>query len=138
MVLGLGVLLGVGACASGAGRTGQTSASDTPLPVADVGSVAGRWAGLMDLPGGGSRRDDQYVEVSVQPDGTYQAKSARTIGLLDAKGTVVARDGRLWMQGEQGARGTGTLVSRDGGRVLMIDMTGPDGGRITARLRPQP
>jgi hypothetical protein len=136
MVLGLGVLIGIGACTSGGGGTAK--AKDLPVAVADMQSVAGRWAGLMDLPGSGTQSDDQYVEVDMRADGTYRATSARTIGLLDARGTVVVRDGRLVMQGERGARGQGTLVSRDGGRLLMIDMTQPDGGRITARLRQQP
>ena len=135
-VLGLGVLVGVGACASGGGGKGA-QAGDGRMVVADVKSVAGRWAGLMDLPGG-LRNQDQYVEVQVLPDGTYRATSARTIGMFDARGTVAVKDGRLVMQGEQGARGQGTLVTRDGETVLMVDMTRPDGARVSARLRPQP
>jgi hypothetical protein len=134
-VLGLGVLVGVGACASGGGSA-SARAGDSRVVVADVKSVAGRWAGLMDLPGS-MRNQDQFVEVRVLPDGTYEATSARTIGMFDARGTVAVKDGHLVMQGEQGARGQGTLVSRDGETVLMVDMTRPDGGRVSARLRPQ-
>jgi hypothetical protein len=136
LVLGLGVLVGVGACGSGGGGD-VAKAGDGRVPVADVRSVAGRWSGLMDLPGS-QRNQDQYVEVDVRPDGTYRATSARTVGFLDAEGTVAVRDGRLVMQGGQGARGQGTLFTRDGQPLLMIDMTRPDGGRVTARLRPQP
>ena len=137
-VLGLGVLVGVGACASRGGGGGESAkAGEGRMVVADVKSVAGRWAGLMDLPGG-VRNQDQSVEVHVLPDGTYRATSARTIGMLDARGTVAVKDGRLVMQGEQGARGQGTLFSRDGETLLMIDMTRPDGARVSARLRPQP
>jgi hypothetical protein len=129
--LALGVLVGLGACAPSTQRAtgGQT------IAVEDLRSLAGRWAGLMDLPG--HRADDQYVEIEVRPDGTYRATSARTIGLMDARGTVALSEGRLFVQGEGGARGHGTLVSRDGQPVLMLDMTRADGGRITARLRPQ-
>jgi hypothetical protein len=136
LVLGFGALMGIGACAAGGGGEG-VRATDGRVPVADVRSVAGRWAGLMDLPGG-SRNEDQYVEVDVRPDGTYRAKAARTIEFLDVEGTVAVRDGQLVMQGRQGARGQGTLFSRDGAPLLMIDMTRADGGRVSARLRPQP
>ena len=107
-----------------------------PVPIDDVSRVAGRWTGLMDLPGG-SRESEQYVELDLRPDGTYHATSARTIGLMDARGKVEVNDGRLLVQGERGARGRGTLFSRDGRPTLVIDMTLPNGGQVTARLHPQ-
>jgi hypothetical protein len=134
VALGLAVLVGGGGCASGGGEAAATR--EQRLAVADVRTLAGRWAGLMEMPG--SRSRDQYVEVDVQPDGTYRALSARTIGVLDAHGTLAARDGRVVVQGAQGASGQGTLVSRDGNRWLMIDMTRPDGTHVSARLSPQP
>ncbi len=133
-------LLTLGACASGgAGAPAGGSASTTvgaPVAVTDLKSVTGRWAGLMDLPGGG--RDVQYLEVTVLEDGTYRATSARTIGMMDRQGTVALSDGRLVLRGESGARGTATLFSREGQPTLMVDMTGANQSRTTARLRPQP
>jgi hypothetical protein len=132
-------LLGLAACASsdaaGSGGRAGTTAAGEPVAVTDVRSLAGRWAGLMDLPGGG--RDVQYLEVTVREDGTYQATSARTIGVMDARGTIALRDGRLVIQGVSGARGTATLYSRQGQSTLLIDMTGANQNRTTARLQPQ-
>jgi hypothetical protein len=131
-------LLALGACASGGGggRTAGGGAAGAPVAVTDLKAVAGRWVGLMDVPG--NSNDDQYLEVTVHEDGTYRAKSARTIGLMDAEGTIAVSDGRLLLQGGRGSRGTATLFSREGGRTLMVDMTAPNQGRTTARLRPQP
>jgi hypothetical protein len=133
-------LLGLGACASGGAGAraggGTTTALGEPVAVTDVKSVAGRWAGLMDLPGGG--RDVEYLEVTVLQDGTYRATSARTIGVMDAQGTIAVRDGRLVLEGERGARGTATLFSGRGQPTLLVDMTGANRSRTTARLQPQP
>jgi hypothetical protein len=137
--VGVLFLLGLAACASGGagettGRAGTTAVGE-PVAITDVKSVAGRWAGLMDLPGGG--RDIEYLEVTVREDGTYQATSARTIGVMDARGTIVPRDGRLVIQGASGARGTATLYSRQGQPTLMVDVTAANQSRTTARLQPQ-
>jgi hypothetical protein len=133
------LLMALGACGSGAAspRPAATTAGPAGAPVAltDVKSVAGRWVGLIDLPG---HRDDEYLEVTVQEDGTYQARTARTIGIMDAHGTVAVRDGRLLLQGARGAQGTATLVSRDGQPTLLVDMTGSNQARTTARLRRGP
>jgi hypothetical protein len=133
--LALIALFEAAACASP--RTETAPSAALPVAVGDVRSVAGRWVGLMDTPGR-ARNEDQYVEVDVHPDGTYRATSARTIGFMDARGTVAVRDGRLLVRGERGAEGRATLLSHEGGPMLMVDMTLPDGGRASARLRPRP
>src|SRR5215467_10058261 len=71
------LLLVHGGCASG---TASAAARGTPIAVTDVGMVVGRWAGLSDLPG--HRNDDEYVEVTLHDDGTYEATSARPIGFM--------------------------------------------------------
>jgi hypothetical protein len=127
------ILLVHAGCASGtAGAAGR----GTQIPVTAVGSVVGRWAGLSDLPG--HRNDDQYVEVTVRNDGTYEATSARTIGFMDARGRVRLSDGRLLIQGNDGAHGTATLYSADGQRILLVEMVSAKAGNVTARLRPKP
>ncbi|HXD98634.1 MAG TPA: hypothetical protein VN646_18940 [Candidatus Acidoferrum sp.] len=132
------LLAALGACASGggSGRTAGGGAAGAPVAVTDLKSVAGRWVGLMDVPG--NSNEDQYLEVTVREDGTYRAKSARTIGVMDAQGTIAVSDGRLLLRGERGSRGTATLFSKEGGSTLMVDMTAPNQSRTTARLRPQP
>src|SRR5262245_37804418 len=119
-----------GGCASDSASRG------TPIPVTSVGTIAGRWAGLSELPG--DRMEENYVEVTLRDDGTYEAKSARTIGLMDARGRVQVSDGRLLIEGSNGARGTATLYSAGGQRTLLVEMRSAEVGSITARLRPQP
>jgi hypothetical protein len=120
-------------CASGAPAG---AAAGTTVPLTDLGSVAGRWAGLTDLPG--HRHDDQWVELTVDGDGTYRATAARTIGFMDAQGRVMLSEGHLLVRGENGANGTATLVTVNGEKTLRVDMTASNGGRVTAHLRPQP
>src|SRR5262245_66695932 len=98
----LALLLGVAGCA-GSG----TPTATAPVAVTDVSSIAGKWAGLLSITGSRDRED--YVEVTVDGNGAYRASSARTIGLLDTKGTVTASGGRLLIKGDAGGRGTPTL-----------------------------
>jgi hypothetical protein len=130
--LGLVFLLGLGGCASAGG-----SATPAPVAVSDVGSVAGRWAGLLTIVGGQDRED--YVEVAVDGNGTYRASAARTIGLLDTNGTVTASGGRLIVKGASGGQGTAVLYSQPPPeqRLLVITGTAADGRGYTLRLRPQ-
>jgi hypothetical protein len=132
-VLGLLLLLAHAGCAS---ATRGEAGSGTPVRVSDIGSVAGRWAGIGDLPG--HRNDEQFIEVTLRDDGTYEATSARTIGFMDARGRVQVRDGRLLIEGANGARGTATLYDGGGQRTLVVQMTAAKGGNMTARLRPNP
>jgi hypothetical protein len=136
-VAGLAALLALGACASGGSASGRSAGGSSAgvVPVTDLKAVAGRWAGLMDLPG--NQKDEQYLEVTVRENGTYEAKSALQIGLMDAKGTVAVSNGRLILQGDRGSKGTATLVSKEGTPTLMVDMTAPNQSRTTARLRPK-
>lgn len=132
-VLGLLLLLAHVGCASA--TPGQTGGG-TPVRVSDIGSVAGRWSGIGDLPG--HRNDEQYIEVTLRDDGTYEATSARTIGFMDARGRVQVSDGRLLIEGANGARGTATLYDGGGQRTLVVQMMAAKGGNMTARLRPNP
>jgi hypothetical protein len=119
-------LLAITGCAT---RDASTPAVGTPVAVTAVADVAGRWAGLGDFPG--HRGQDQYIDVTLYGDGRYQANAARTIGLMDAQGSVQLMDGRLQVRGDRGARGTATLLARNGERTLQIEMMASNGGRMT-------
>lgn len=130
--LWLALVLGLAGCA------GNGSATATaPLPITDIASIAGKWVGLLEIAGSRDRQD--YVEVTIAGDGTYRAASARTIGILDARGTVKVADGRLLIQGDSGGKGTATLFSQPGQppRLLQVNGTAGDGRPYIVRLRPQ-
>jgi hypothetical protein len=130
--LGLLLVLGAAGCA-GSGATTSTA----PVAVTDVSSVAGRWVGLLAITGSRDRED--YVEVVVDANGAYRASAARTIGVLDAKGTITASGGRLLIKGDSGGQGTATLYTQPppDQRMLVVNGTASDGRAYSLRLHPQ-
>jgi len=130
--LGLIIALGLAGCASSGSET-----ASAPIAITDLSSIAGKWVGLLEMAGSRDRQD--YLEVTIARDGTYRAESARTIGVMDAKGTVKVADGKLLIQGERGGKGTGTLFSQSGQppRLLQVNGTAGDGRPYIVRLRPQ-
>ena len=130
--LALVLALGLAGCA-GSGSSTTTA----PIAITELASIAGKWVGLLEV--AGSRDRDDYVEVTIAPDGTYRAASARTIGVMDARGTVKVADGRLLIQGASGGKGTAVLYSQPGQppRLLQVNGTSGDGRPYIVRLRPQ-
>jgi hypothetical protein len=126
--VGLAVVLA--ACATG----GVARGLGTPVAITDVKMVAGRWQGLMS-PETGRERDD-FVEVRLGEDRTYEAKTSRTIGVMDARGSYQLSDGKLLFRGQR-STGTATLWEKDGSRVLTVAVTTTDGLRYSARLTPK-
>ena len=129
--LALVIVVGLAGCA------GNGSATSGPVAIPNVASIAGKWVGLLEMAGSRDRQD--YIEVTIANDGTYRAASARTIGILDAKGTVSVSDGKLMIQGERGGKGVGTLFTQTGqpSRLLQVNGTAGDGRPYIVRLRPQ-
>lgn len=128
----LGALV-VTALLSGCAATGGATDHGRPVPVTDVRSVAGRWSGLLEISG---RRHEDFVDVTISPDGAYEVHGARTIGTLDARGRVEAVDGTLRFRGERAAA-TGTLYANEARRTLVIEGRSDRGTRVTARLHPK-
>lgn len=125
-----GLALALAACASGG-----SGESRTVVPITDLGSVAGRWDGLLSGPWT-PREQEDFVEVMIGADGTYQGRSVRTIGVLQGRGSVEVRDGALLFKGSRGT-GTGRLFAVGGRRVLEIELTTPEGRAASARLSPK-
>jgi hypothetical protein len=131
-VASLAVGLTLAGCAGGSASPRTTTA----MAVTDVTTVAGAWSGLLELEGGGDRND--FVELTVDRSGAYRASAARTVGLLDAKGTVAVTEGKIRLEGERGARATGTLYGPMASpeRALLLEGATPSGRRFSVRLRP--
>jgi hypothetical protein len=105
-----------------------------PVAIADFGAVAGRWAGPVS--GLASRRQDEdWVELTIAPDGTYAFGVARTIGMFGGKGQFMLKDGKLVMEGERG-RATFALFEGAGRRRLRGDGVLTSGTAVSADLTP--
>jgi len=124
--------------ALGAGCATPTppSPSLSTVAITDFKSVAGKWGGLVrGLPPRGSSRDDDFVDVEIRPDGTYDFGIYRTIGVFGGKGKLTLEDGRLILKGE---RGSATLILLEGGgqRILRTNAMMTNGLRLTSDLTP--
>ena len=132
VAVSLALVLGLGGCAGGG-----TTTTTAPVVVTDVASVTGKWVGLLSITGSRDRED--YVEVTVEGSGAYRASAARTIGVLDTKGTVTVSGGRLLIKGDSGGQGTAFLYTQPppDQHMLVVNGTAADGRAYTLRLRPQ-
>jgi len=130
-VLSLAVVLVAGACASAS--TGQ-SRYGTMVSIPDLKSLAGRWDGI--LQAGDDLRED-FLNLVLNADGTYETGSARTTGALEGRGRAEVLNGQLRISSQR-ASGIGTLYDKDGKRTLIVQITGANGRQFTARLTPKP
>jgi len=123
----IAVALAVVACATG-------GAHGVSVPIRDLQSIAGRWQGLMQA---ADSQQDDFIDVTLVADGTYQTGGARTVGVIDGRGRAAVQDGRLRLTGER-STATGRLFEKEGKRTLVIDVTAASGRQFTARLSPRP
>ncbi len=119
--------------ASLAGCAGSTSqVPRVQVPVSSASAVAGKWAGTV-------RRDpsteDDWVDLTIRDDGTYEIKSFRTIGAVLGGGRLTVSGGKLTSETER-ARATYTLYEGDGKRVLNVDGTLKNGVTFSGWLTP--
>jgi hypothetical protein len=121
VVLGLTMLAG---CAG----SGASRPPDTTVPITGIDVIKGKWAGVVDR----SRRED-YIELVINDDATYQVTSARTVGGFEGKGKLMLRDGQAFAE-SPGAKSTFRLVDRGGQRVLRLDVVEPNGLRYGTDL----
>jgi hypothetical protein len=117
----------LGACA------GTSSAPLTAVPITDFAMVAGKWGGLVT---GITPRQEDWVDVIIMPDGTYDFGIYRTIGVFGGKGTFTLKDGKLQARGQRGSA-TYTLYQGGDRRVLRVQGALADGRAISARLNPK-
>ena len=119
--------------ASLAGCAGSTSQMPSvKVPISSVSAVAGKWAGT-------ARRDpsieDDWIELTIKDDGTYELKSFRTIGTLLGGGKLTLSNGTMTTE-TQRASATFTLYEGEGKRVLKVDGTLKTGVTFEAWLTP--
>jgi len=115
------------------GCAGSTpSTPSVQIPITSASEVAGKWAGTV-------RRDpsneDDWVDMTIRDDGTYDIKSFRTVGAALGGGRLTVSGGKLVAETER-ARTTYTLYEREGKRTLNVDGVLKNGVPFSASLTP--
>jgi hypothetical protein len=105
----------------------------TPVPITDLARVSGKWSGVL-LRDPTDRRDD-WLEMTIAPDGTFQVKSYRLIGAMTGSGRFSIADGKLVSKGERAAI-TGTLYTAGAERMLRMEARTPEGFVFRSDARP--
>jgi hypothetical protein len=108
------LVLALAACASA-----PPSPPATTVPIMNYQMVAGRWAGPVTGLPGGARDEGDWVELTIRPDGSYDFKVARTIGMFGGKGMLSLKDGKMTSQGERGSAEY-SLSERGGKQSLRV------------------
>jgi hypothetical protein len=106
----------------------------TPVAVTDITSVAGKWEGVVYGPGA----EEDYVELTIREDGSYDAVSRGTYGASRGNGKIVVRDGRLILHGQKGTGVATVAKSPSGDRIMTIAATLSDNSTLSASLSPSP
>jgi hypothetical protein len=119
------------ACA-GTGGTGP-GAGPTAVPITDFKMVAGKWGGLVT---GISAQHDDWIDVTIAPDGKYDFGIYRTVGAFAGTGTFTLSDGKLQSRGERGGA-TYTLYQSGAKRILQVQGALNDGRQVSAKLTPK-
>jgi hypothetical protein len=119
---------------AGCAGTAPREAAVTPVPIASLESVAGKWAGtakrVPPSPG------DDWVEVTISPGGTFQFAAARTVGAALGSGTLTLADGKLTSRSDRGGTATYQLYQGNGRRVLAVEAVTASGLRYSIQLTP--
>ncbi|HEX6531566.1 MAG TPA: hypothetical protein VF019_03005 [Nitrospira sp.] len=104
-----------------------------PVQITDLSSVAGKWSGLIRVVP--HQRRDDWMTVTIGPDGAYQFSSLRTIGVFSGHGQFTLNDGKLSSKSE---RGTVEAVLYQSGSQRMLNAKGraADGTEYTAEVKP--
>jgi len=114
-----------------AGR-GPTDAL-TPVPITDFKMVAGNWEGPVS---GISAQHDDWVELTITPDGKYDFGVYRTIGVFGGTGTLKLSGGTVQLFGERGSA-TYTLYQSGAKRILQVQAVLSDARQLSATLSPK-
>jgi hypothetical protein len=106
------------------------------IPIMDVSSVAGDWEGvLVQYP---PSRNEDWIRVRIEEDGTYRYEVLRTIGVFSGQGRFSVEDGALSAKSEKGT--INVQLYRHSGkddRILKNKAQSSDGITYLAELTPK-
>jgi hypothetical protein len=123
------VLVVVSAVVSGCAGGRPSGQADTQIPIAGIETIAGKWAGLVERVA--SRED--WIELLINDDSSFQYTGSRTIGMLQGKGKMTLREGQGFSESDRG-RVVYRLYDRGGKRVLRVEVVETNGLRYAADL----
>ena len=123
------VLVVVSAVVSGCAGGRPSGPADTQIPIAGIETIAGKWTGLVERVA--SRED--WIELLINDDSSFQFTGSRTIGMLQGKGKMTLREGQGFSESDRG-RATYRLYDRGGKRVLRVEVVETNGLRYAANL----
>jgi hypothetical protein len=103
------------------------------VPITDFKMVAGNWEGPVS---GISAQHDDWVELTITPDGKYDFGVYRTIGVFGGTGTLKLSGGTVQLLGERGSA-THTLYQSGAKRILQVQAVLSDGRQLSATLSPK-
>ncbi len=132
-LLALTVLLAVTVTGLPGCAGGPAPAATVPVAITDIKTVSGKWSGLYARETTSSSRED-WVELAIKEDGTYEFTSFRQVGVLHGKGKLTLRDGKLYGQGERGGNLVYSLFDRGGKPLLKVAAQDAAGMGYTAEL----
>ena len=115
---------------AGCAGSGATRPPDTTVPITSIDAIKGKWAGVVDR---SPSRSEDFIEVTIGADASYQVTSARTAGGFQGKGQLTLRDGQAFAE-TQNAKSTFRLIDRGGKRVLRLDVVETNGLRYGTDL----
>jgi hypothetical protein len=120
--------------AAGCAGTAPREPALAPVSIASIASIAGKWAGLAKrVP---PSPDDDWVEVTISPDGTFRFTAARTVGASLGSGTLALSDGKLTSRSDRGGNATYVLYEGSGRRMLAVEAVTASGLRYSIQLTP--
>lgn len=132
-LLALPVLLALTVSALVGCAGGPPAAATVPVAITDIKTVAGKWSGIYARDTTSSSRED-WVELAIKEDGTYEFGSFRQVGALHGKGKLTLRDGKLYGQSERGGSLVYALFDRGGKPLLKVAAQDAAGMGYTAEL----
>ena len=100
----------------------------------DLTPLVGTWSGVVR---GLQSVDKDWVQMTIAPDGTYEAVSYRQIGVFRSRGRITPDGEQLRYVSDKGQGSLQLVKNTDGSPVLKLSGTLPPIGNISVDLKPE-
>ncbi len=100
---------------------------------AELGALVGTWQGVVR---GMKTVDQDWVEMTIAPDGAYEAVSYRQVGVFRSRGRIHEEGDQLRYVSEKGQGSLQLVRAQDGTPILKLSGTLPPLGNVSVDLSP--